>query len=120
MLKQTPQTADFERHLDATDRAIADLDRGTVVERRHAPPSYGDQHRGAISSCVDALASDLCEKIGALRKALDQIEQHVLQSAAKSKGVLNDHVAVSVRINDEILHMQTVIAELAEDARAEV
>ena len=114
MHQRNPDT--LASRIAETDRAIDEIRRGTEIER-HTPPSYGDQHRGAIASCVDALASDLCDKIGALRKALDQIEQHVLQSAANSKAVLNEHVGVSVRINDEILHMQTVIAELAEDAR---
>lgn len=117
MQQQAPDS--LAGRLNDVDRAIADIERGTKIEK-HTPPSYGEQHRGAISSCVDALASDLCTKISALRVALDTVEQHILQSAAKSKGVLNDHVAVTVRINDEILHMQTVIAELAEDARAEI
>lgn len=97
---------------------LDEIDRATAPVRQDVqPPSYGGPQRDAINSCVDNIVGDICGKIGELRKTLDEIEKAVLQSAAKSKHTLNEHVAVCVRINDEIVHMGSVIADLAEQSR---
>jgi hypothetical protein len=96
---------------DATAAAASqDLQRQEI-----RPPAYGGPQRDAINSVVDGIVGDICNRIVDLRKMLDAIEQQVLESAAKSKAALNDHVGICVRINDEIRHMQTVIEELKAD-----
>lgn len=77
------------------------------------PPSYGQPQRDAINSVVDNIVQDISQKIEALRKQLDDIEQQVLTGAAKAKGLLHDHILVCVRINDEITHMREVVGEIA-------
>lgn len=90
---------------------------GTAELRQEVVPSYGGPQRDAINSVIDGIVGDICGKIEALRKMLDQIEQEVLTSAGKSKHSLSEHVSVCTSINDEILHMREVIAELSERAR---
>ena len=94
------------------------IDRVTHPAVREQPPSYGDNHRQAIHSCIGALSTDICSRIQQLRATLDSIETALLQSAEKSRHTLDDHVALSARIDDEIKHMTGVVAELAEQARA--
>ncbi|MEH2525817.1 MULTISPECIES: hypothetical protein [unclassified Bradyrhizobium] len=84
------------------------------------PPSYGQAQREAIASVVDSLTNDLCSRVGALRKQLDEIEQIVLERAANAKGALGDQVMLCVRLNDEITHNQEIVTELkalAQDIR---
>ena len=76
------------------------------------PPAYGGPVREAIGSVVDNIVDDLCRKLNTVRATLDKIEQQALQSAADAKGTLSDHVAVCVKLNDEILRMQAMVAEL--------
>jgi hypothetical protein len=76
------------------------------------PPAYGGPAREAIGSVVDNIVDDLCRKLGAIRETLDKIEQQALQSAARAKGALNEHVTVCIKLNDEISHMQAVVAEI--------
>lgn len=108
------------------EEVFHDIDRATERERQrvpravvetNAPPVYGGPQRDAINSVVDNIVGDICGKISSLRKTLDAIEAQVLASAAKSKHSLNEHVLVCIRINDEIVHMQEVIADLAADTR---
>lgn len=115
-LQSSPRKAppNIDRVMDELDRA-AGLDR--LPPRQEIAPSYGGPQRDAIASVVDGIVGDICSKIEALRKMLDVIEQQVLQSAAKSKHSLNDHVATCVRLNDEITHTREVIDEIAEHAR---
>lgn len=80
--------------------------------KHHRPPAYGVPQRDAIGSIVDGLVVDLCQRLNEIRETLDKIEQQALESAAKAKGSLNDHVGVCIRLNDEITHTQTVIAEV--------
>lgn len=107
--------------MNQTIRKLADeLDQQTrrtpvpPVEIR--PPSYGGPQRDAINSVVDNVVSDICGKINDLRKTLDAIEQQVLEGAAGAKTVLQDHVLVCVKVNDEIVHMQEVIEEIRASA----
>jgi hypothetical protein len=107
----TQQASNLHTIKDDIDRAVAQqTDYG-----RPMAPVYGGPQRDAINSVVDGIIGDICAKIGQLRQTLDQIEQQVLQSAARSKHTLNEHVGVCVRINDEIRHMQDVVADLARD-----
>jgi hypothetical protein len=80
------------------------------------PPAYGGPQRDAINACVDNIVDDICGKVGELRKTLDAIEAAVLQSAARSKAMLNDHVGICIRVNDEIRHMREVVEDLAREA----
>lgn len=79
---------------------------------KHKPVAYGAPQRDAIGSIVDGLVVDLCQRLNAIRETLDKIEQQALQSAANAKGTLSEHVGVCIRLNDEITHMQAVVAEI--------
>ena len=81
------------------------------------PPTYGGPQRDAINSVVDNIVSDICGKIGELRKTLDDIEQQVLEGAAGAKTALQDHIQVCIRVNDEIVHMQDVIEDIKTSAQ---
>lgn len=117
MNQQTPRQANNLTHLmEEIDRASGATDYGKPVVRE-TPPVYGGPQRDAISSVVDGIVGDICSKIADLRTTLDTIEQTVLQSAAKSKHALNEHIATCVRINDEVVHMRGVITDLAEQVR---
>lgn len=83
-----------------------------VPQRAMAPPSYGEPQRDAVNSIVDGIVRDISEQIAALRSQLDEIEQQVLEGAAKSKAALQGQIGVCVRINDEISHMTKVIADM--------
>jgi phage shock protein A len=102
------------QQIEEVDRAIAQIDRGT-----RAPPSFGEEHRAAIDSVVTGLASQLCKRIAALHSVLDRIEQQVLESAQKSKGAMENHVSICVRVDDEIRAMQIVVDDLAKDSGRE-
>lgn len=78
----------------------------------HKPPGYGAPQRDAIGSIVDGLVDDLCQRLNAVRKMLDSIEQQALESAAAAKGSLGNHVAVCVRLNDEVNRTQTAVEEI--------
>jgi len=78
------------------------------------PPAYGAAQREAIYSVVDSLTTDICSRVGKLRKQLDDIEQLVLEHAAKSKQGLDHQIVLCVRLSDEIDHTQNLIADLKE------
>lgn len=117
MTIQQAYTADPAGVQEAYDK-IDRLTRGSVELKPTAAPGYGHPQRDAINSVVDGVVGDICGKIGELRKALDVIEATVLRSAAKSKGSLNEHVGVCIRVNDEVRRLQDVVAglEVAADA----
>jgi hypothetical protein len=94
------------------------IDRATKQEL--TPPSFGEEHRGAIDSIVTGLVGNLSKRIADLHAMLDQIEQSVLTSAERAKARLEDHVAVCVRVDDEIRAMKVVVDDLAKDAAREV
>jgi hypothetical protein len=96
-------------YLDQIDNIAA---RSAAAKPEIAPPVYGGPQRDAINSVFDSILVDLCGKIRDLRATLDAIEQAVLESAAKSKSGLNDHVDVCVRIDGELQHMRGVVASL--------
>jgi hypothetical protein len=99
---------ELSRFVDEVDRAAGDLPRNLDVQ----PPTYGGPQRDAINSVVDGIVGDICTKISELQRSLKTIEDQVLQSAAKSKHSLNEHVVLCVKLNDEIRHAQDVINEL--------
>lgn len=105
-----PDTNQLGTYLDAVDKAA------TPPRQDIAAPTYGGPQRDAINSVVDGIVGDICSKVADLRKMLDTIEQQALQSAAKSKHRLNEHVETCVKINDEIVHMREVVADLMEAA----
>jgi len=76
------------------------------------PPAYGGPQRDAINSVIDNIVGDLCGKIAALRKTLDEIEQQVLEGAAGAKHALHDQVMLCVKVNDEIAHIAKVIEDI--------
>ena len=75
-------------------------------------PTYGAPQQAAINSVFDGHVQDLFGKIKALRNTLDEIEQLILSGAAKAKAALQGQVDLCVQINDEINHMNKVIADL--------
>jgi hypothetical protein len=76
------------------------------------PPSYGGPQRDAINSVVDNIVGDLCGKIGDLRKTLDEFEQQILEGAAGAKAALHDHIAVCVKVNDQIARTRDAVEEI--------
>lgn len=94
---------------------LEQIDRATEPAVRREPPTFGEASRGAIDSVITNLADSLSKRIGELRGILDEIEQHVLESAAQTKATLENHVAVCVRVDDEIRAMQIVVKDLKED-----
>lgn len=78
---------------------------------------HSENHRLAITACVDGLVTNQSDKVEALRKVLDAIQNRALQSAAKAKAALEEHVAITDRLDDELQHLQDVIELLAESNR---
>jgi len=113
MGKTAPQQ-DIAHSLEDLDRVVG---HPTLVHQELTPPAYGAAHRDGISSLVDAITTDLCEKVAQLRKQLDHIAQAALQSAARSKGSLNEHVIVCSKLNDEVVRLQDVITGLEQGTR---
>jgi len=101
---------DLDQSLQELDNAIKSIDHGTKVL---APKN----HRTAIVSLVDNLATALTTQIGTLQTTLKRIEQQVLTSAERSRAALQDHVSVCERVSDEIKHMSEVVADLERDTR---
>jgi hypothetical protein len=99
-------------------RKLADRDATPILKNEYAAPSYGGPQRDAINSVIDNIVGDLCGKIETLRKTLDEIEAQVLKGAAGSKGALHDQISMSVRVNDEIVHMQAVVKEIQQAAES--
>lgn len=114
-IQQAHEAADLKHAYDKIDR-LTRSEHGEVLPA--AAPGYGHPQRDAINSVVDGVVGDICGKIGELRKTLDIIEAAVLRSAAKSKGSLNEHVGVCIRVNDEVKRLRDVVAglEIAADA----
>jgi methyl-accepting chemotaxis protein len=106
-------SAELEHSLDELDTAIRSIDRGT--QQVLTPTTESENHRKAIVSLVDNLATNLTEKIEMLKQTLSRIEQQVLTSAERSRSVLQDHVGICERVSDEVKHMAQVIADLERD-----
>jgi gas vesicle protein len=105
---------DLDQSLQELDNAIKSIDHGTKVL---APKTVEENHRTAIVSLVDNLATALTTQIGTLQTTLKRIEQQVLTSAERSRAALQDHVSVCERVSDEIKHMSEVVADLERDTR---
>jgi hypothetical protein len=105
--------------LTEIERAIAETDRSDETPREATAPGYGEQYRSAVAACADGIVNDLVEKIQSLRRVLDQMEREVLQSAARSKHAFNGQVTLSGHFNNELLHLQGVVARLAGQSRAD-
>ena len=99
------------------DRAIAELRRGRPDTNVDVlPPAYGDQHRDAVNACIEGLSNDLFEKTRTLEKILQAIAQRALQSAARCKHEMEEHIALCGRLNQEILRLQDVVGEIESKA----
>jgi len=96
--------------------ALNEIDR--VTGQQLAAPSYGEDQRKVIDTCVESIVSDLCRRMEDLHGQLKTIEQQVLASAERARNALREHAAVCVRVNDEIKAMHIVISDLAEQSRA--
>jgi hypothetical protein len=97
--------------------ALNEIDRVTGRQEL-ASPTYGEDQRKFIDTCVENIVGDLCRRMEDLHTQLKTIEQQVLASAEKARGALREHAAVCVRINDEIKAMSIVISDIAEQSRA--
>lgn len=106
-LQTAPRTAGLAQLLDQIDTAVAETKPLT-------PTRHSENHRNAITACVDGLVTNQSDKIDALRRALDAVQQRALESAAKAKRALEDHVIVTDRLDDGIRHIQDLVADLAE------
>jgi archaellum component FlaC len=111
---QHRSTPELEQSLAEIDHTISAIDRGS---RGLQPTTQLENHRKAIVSLVDNLATDLCTQVEDLRKTLDRIQQQVLTSAERSRATLQEHVHVCERVADEVRHMREVIADLERDTR---
>ena len=88
---------------------IGDHIRQTPVPQ---PPEFGEARRGAVDSLITDLSDNICTQIKTLHDVLDDMQTELLNSSDRAKLVLQDHVALGVRLNDEISHTRKVIAEL--------
>jgi hypothetical protein len=103
---------------------IANRQQQDVAGFKHAapagnimPPIYGEKYRSAITSCVEALSTDLCGRVKVLKQKIDVIEQRLLKSAEASMNTLHEHVAVATHLHDQISGLEDVIAGLEERTR---
>ena len=101
--------ADIAQHLEQIDRATG---------QSLSAPSFGEDQRKFIDTCVENIITDLCKRMEDLHAQLRTIEQQVLSSAERARGALREHAAVCVLVNDEIKTMSIVISDIAERARA--
>lgn len=104
---------------------IAELGRQSAAEQSTTlppnafnRPSYGDPQREAINSVIDGLVDDICKDIAAVRTLLNEVEQQVLEGAAKAKHSLQEQVGVCTSVKDEITHMRRVVADIQEREKA--
>jgi hypothetical protein len=81
-------------------------------------PAYGGPQRDAINSVVDNLVGDICAEIDALRLALDDIKQQVLEGAAKAKVHLTEQVEIYASVKDEIARAKRVAADIEQRGKA--
>ena len=104
------------RFLNEIDDAVQRPDVAPEQRQELTPPRYGDQHRSGVDACVTGLVDDLCGKIDGLRAMLDQMKQEVIQSGARSKHQMNEHVDLCAEVNEEINRTRSTVARLAERA----
>ena len=106
-------TTEMSGAIDAAARTVVRQE----TRQELTPPSYGEDQRKFIDTCVENVVTDLCKRMEDLHNQLRTIEQQVLASAEKARCALREHAAVCVRINDEIKAMSTVITDIAEQTR---
>jgi hypothetical protein len=119
---EQPHIRDVLDRLQASDepRSIIPPNAlNSVSTKPLQPPSFGEAQRDAVSAIVGNMTDELHKKIVSIRGTLDKIEQEALQSAANAKGLLNDHIIVCVRLNDEIERMGDVVAHVHDLIRAD-
>ena len=97
---------------DFTEPTATILPPNAINTKPMQPPGVGDTQRDAVAAIVGSMVDELHRKIEGIRQTLDKIEQQALESAARAKGTLNDHIVVCVRLNDEIDHMSGVVAQI--------
>ena len=76
------------------------------------PADDSVSQRDAIHNVVDTVANDFGKGVKAARDALNEIEQQYLESAARAKGALNDHVEVCSKLNGEVARWRETIATI--------
>jgi hypothetical protein len=76
------------------------------------PPEFGDQHRNVIATCVNGLVANVCDEIKALQGALASMQQQVIQSGARSKHALDEHLSLCIRVHDEADRLREVVTDL--------
>lgn len=119
---EQPHIRDVLDRLQASDEPrsiIPPNSLNSVNAKPLQPPSFGEAQRDAVSAIVGNMTDELHKKIVSIRATLDKIEQEALQSAANAKGLLNDHIIVCVRLNDEIERMGDVVAHVHDLIRAD-
>ena len=105
------------RSTQELSKALNEID-AAIGESKGLASRHSENNRNAITACVDGLVTNQSDKVEALRKMLDVIQQRALQSAAKAKAALEEHVAVTDRLHDQIFHLQDAIADLMEQTNA--
>jgi hypothetical protein len=109
-----PSRADTRRLTAIQDQIDSAIGKNISRSQPSSSIQYGEPQRDAVNAVIDQIRRDLEEKIGALHRQLDDIDQRLSDSAATAKGSLQDHIAVCIKINQEVTHMADVIAEIGE------
>jgi len=77
------------------------------------PPALGEAKRDAIKSLIDGVSTELSKRVKAVHGTADRLEQTMLQSAARAKAILDDHVAVCQTIDDETTRLESILDRLS-------
>jgi hypothetical protein len=102
----------------AIDGAARALAARQEAKQELTPPSYGEDQRKFIDTCVENIVGDLCRRMEGMHSRLKTIEQQVLASAEKVRHTMREHAAITIRLDDEIKAMDTIISDIAEQTRA--
>jgi hypothetical protein len=81
------------------------------AEQPDEPPTDLDK-RELIKSAVDAAANGVMETIKSLRLQLDELENLVIQNAARVTENLNTHVGICEAAQIEVNRLSGIVAEM--------
>lgn len=85
---------------------------------RFEPPAEGVARRDAVKSLVDAVSTDLAQRIKSVHGKADALEQAMLASAAKAKGILDEHLAVCQLLDEETRHLDSLLDKMTQEHTA--
>jgi len=94
------------RQLSAVDDSVR------LDHRQMTAPIEGDQTRSAVMAIVDNLAIELGDEIKGLHDRVERLHELVIQSSARSKNALNEHITTCRQVRAEITNLSSVVAAL--------